>query len=116
MNNPKLALSSIAVSSCVVAVLSLSNKAYADPPATCAPGWACLLEYTADIVLDPWGGPPQPHPDGFGEWSYGSCGYDTSSPPVCSCQGNVITRTWVFDGDPSNPNATSGYCVLGARG
>src|SRR5262245_11302982 len=104
MKTPKLALASMAVASSAVAILSLSSTAFADPPpSSCAPGWSCLLGYTVDLLYGPIGHAPVPYPEGWGTWNYGSCGYDTSSPPVCSCQGWQNTNIWFSVAYPGGP-------------
>lgn len=102
MNSQRLALSSIAVSGCAMALLGLSNIVRADDPDTCAPGWPCLLGYTTDWYHPPYGGTPWPGEDGH--WNYGYCGFDqTASPQLCSCAGWAITYVYVASGSPTMP-------------
>jgi hypothetical protein len=123
----RIALSSLAVSVSAAALVAVSGVAKSDPPEPwCHVGDPCSLppaphEYYYRLTFEAWvvdvlegGGPGE-------GWSYetgniysdvGYCGWDTSSPELCSCQGwsgggNTYINGWEYDGygDPFNPNS-----------
>jgi hypothetical protein len=110
----RIALSSLAVSTSVAAILGISGAAYADPPSGyCNVGPACSLGWTQDfgtwtadqtegqLADGNWvpieGGQGQGYIEG-GHMDYGTCGFDTGSPPACGCGG--WRHTEMYQGEP----------------
>lgn len=113
MNKPNLALVSIAASGCILALLAMQDRAYASS-STCAVGLACTLGYMPGVAYHPMIGWTQIPDSNYGIWNYGTCGFDTSSPPVCACQGWMEQPYFVATGDPYMPTLEfGGFLNLG---
>lgn len=122
-DNGRIALSSLAVSASVAAILGISGAAHADPPSGyCIVGPACNLGWNADqgswsvsrIIWDPnaeggygdWVEDPDPNviQEGgpvslsTGHWDYGTCGFNYETPAACGCGGTKATDH--YDGTP----------------
>lgn len=118
----KIALSSLAVSVSSAALLGISGVAKSDPPEPhCYFGSACGLGYNPHgyyiyTTITGWEGQEAPIVEGSAEGGdvyedVGVCGYDTSSPEVCSCNGWVgggfnFIQYWYWNGmgDPMDPH------------
>lgn len=99
-NEGRIALSSLAVSVSAASFLAVSGVAWSDPPEEPEPYChteACGLgnnphSWDFYTVITGWNGPYAPIYEGTGVpknfyEDVGACGYDTSSPEVCSCIG-----------------------------
>jgi hypothetical protein len=106
MKKRQIALSSLSVSISLATLLGVTSVARGDPPTQCRTGVACLLGVTYNVgAWYQYGQQQEPYsgPDLGYNIDYGTCRYDTSSPPVCGCDG--VRLKGVYEGSPPFPNA-----------